>query len=63
MTSSAASAEDFEFHGMWLRMWSSVTTAIRLLMAPRAAADVGPPDEARESLREPLTASNVKHSV
>ena len=27
------------------------------------AADVGPPDEARERPPEPLTASNVKHSV
>src|SRR5271169_295385 len=38
MTSSAASSEDFEFRGMWFRMWSSISSPIRLLMAPRAAA-------------------------
>src|SRR5580692_941286 len=38
MTSSAASSEDFEFRGMWFRMWSSISSPMRLLMAPRAAA-------------------------
>src|SRR6267143_2305605 len=37
MTSSAASSEDFELRGMWFRMWSSISSAMRLLMAPRAA--------------------------
>src|SRR6266853_4838338 len=37
MTSSAASSEDFELRGMWLRIWSSMSSVIRLLMAPREA--------------------------
>src|SRR5260370_28449591 len=37
MTSSAASSEDLELRGMWLRMGSAISSAIRLLMAPRAA--------------------------
>ena|SRR6266566_7524385 len=37
MTSSAASSEDLELRGMWSRMWSSISSAMRLLMAPRAA--------------------------
>src|SRR6202011_1172532 len=36
--SSAASSADFEFLGIWLMMWSSMSSPIRLLMAPRAAA-------------------------
>jgi hypothetical protein len=36
--SSAASSADFEFFGVWLRMWSSMSSPIRLLMAPQAAA-------------------------
>jgi hypothetical protein len=35
--SSAASSEDFVFRGMWWRMWSSINSPMRLLMAPRAA--------------------------
>ena len=37
MTSSAASSEDLELRGMWSRMWSSIISAMRLLMAPRTA--------------------------
>jgi len=37
MRSSAASSEDLVFRGMWLRMWSSINSPMRLLMAPRAA--------------------------
>src|SRR2546430_9814109 len=37
ITSAAASSEDLELRGMWLRMWSSISSAIRLLIAPRAA--------------------------
>src|SRR5207302_859627 len=37
ITPSAASSEDLELRGMWLRMWSSISSAIRLLIAPRAA--------------------------
>src|ERR1700719_3141081 len=36
--SSAASSADFEFFGMWWRIWSSMSSAIRLLIAPREAA-------------------------
>src|ERR1700730_13101494 len=36
--SSAASSADFEFLGIWLMMWSSISSPIRLLIAPRAAA-------------------------
>src|SRR5580704_4752413 len=38
MTSSAASSEDFELRGMWFRMWSSINSPMRPLIAPRAAA-------------------------
>jgi hypothetical protein len=38
MTSAAASSEDFELRGMWFRMWSSISSPMRLLIAPRAAA-------------------------
>jgi len=44
--SAAASSEDFDLRGMWLRMWSSISSAIRLLMAParrRAAEHVRAP--------------------
>src|ERR1700724_3422449 len=36
--SSAASSADFEFLGIWLMMWSSMSSPIKLLIAPRAAA-------------------------
>src|ERR1700732_5582465 len=36
--SSAASSADFEFLGIWLMIWSSISSPIKLLMAPRAAA-------------------------
>jgi hypothetical protein len=36
--SSAASSADFVLRGMWLRMWSSINSPMRLLMAPRAEA-------------------------
>jgi hypothetical protein len=35
---SAASSEDLEFRGMWLRMWSSINSAIRALTAPRVSS-------------------------
>jgi hypothetical protein len=36
--SSEASSDGLLFLGMWLRMWSSMSSAMRLLMAPLAAA-------------------------
>ena len=32
--------DDLLFLGMWLRMWSSMSSAMRLLMDPRAAASL-----------------------
>src|SRR5437588_12995947 len=37
ISSAAASSEYLQLRGMWLRMWSSISSAIRLLIAPRAA--------------------------
>src|SRR5579863_7107609 len=38
--SSEASSDDLLFRGIWLRMWSSMSSAMRLLMAPLAAASL-----------------------
>ena len=38
--SSEASSDGLLFLGMWLRMWSSMSSAMRLLMAPLAAASL-----------------------
>jgi hypothetical protein len=36
----AASSDDLLFLGIWLRMWSSMSSAMRLLMDPLAAASL-----------------------
>src|ERR1700722_15412733 len=38
--SSTASSDDLLFFGIWLRMWSSMSSAMRLLMDPLAAASL-----------------------
>jgi hypothetical protein len=40
MRSSAASPDDLLFLGMWLRIWSSMSSPMRLLMDPLAAASL-----------------------